>query len=98
MDNKTVGGEGMNFTEKKSTVRKLVELCPQGHKSNKKCPLRNVRRLTPANQAHYLNGLDEAQLDHIITFHSNCLELSAVLSPNDTSSSKFSTKDVRNTH
>lgn len=88
----------MNFTQKKSAVRKLVENCPQEHKGNLKCPLRNVRKLTPLNQGHYINSLSEIQLAHILTYHENCLEIAAALSSNTPALTEFSIPSDTSTH
>ena len=61
---------------KKNVVRFLVEACPQGHDFlNHSCPLRNVRKLTPDNSTHYINGLSEGQLDQILEYHKGCYGL-----------------------
>jgi len=64
----------VELKEKKSTVQKLVvKGCPQGHDfTNYKCPVRNVRKLTPKNLAHYINGLSEEQIDNILNYHEGC--------------------------
>ena len=61
---------------KKNIVRVLAERCPKDHNViNCSCPLRNVRKLTPVNYTHYINGLTEGQVDHILDYHKECCGL-----------------------
>ena len=63
-----------DFTDKKEDLQTLATRgCPIGHDfNNSKCPFRNVRKLTPKNLIHYLNGLSEEQIDHIFNYHNGC--------------------------
>lgn len=69
----------IDFTDKKDSILKLVvNGCPQkDNLDNYSCPIRNVRKLTPKNLIHYLNGLSEEQIDHIFNYHNGCSNLSS---------------------